>query len=84
MTIAAILFIILVIIGLILIVLIILQSGRVKNIGSAIVGTKDVELFDQKKRGMDKILHWITVGLVIAFVTIAFILLFLVSPATTI
>ncbi len=65
------------VIGLILIVLIILQSGRVKNLGSSIVGTKDVDLFEVKKRGWEKILHWITLGLVIAFVAIAFILLFL-------
>lgn len=66
------------IIGLALIVLIILQSGRVKNLGSSIVGTKEVDLFETKKRGWEKILHWITLGLVIAFVAIAFILLFLV------
>lgn len=77
MGIAGILGIILVVLGLILIVLIILQSGRVKNIGSAIVGTKDVDLFEQKKRGIDKILHWITIGLVLAFVIIAFILIFI-------
>ncbi len=78
MSIGIILSIALLVIGLILVVLIILQSGRVKNIGSAIVGTKDVELFDQKKRGIDKVLHWITVGLVIAFVAIAFALLFII------
>ena len=77
MGIKGILSIILLVIGLILIVLIILQSGRVKNIGSAIVGTKDVELFDKKKRGIEKTLHWITVGLVIAFVAIAFALVFI-------
>ncbi len=65
------------IIGLILIVLIILQSGRVKNLGSSIVGTKDVDLFETKKRGWEKILHWITLGLVVLFVLIAFILLFI-------
>lgn len=65
----------LLIIGLILIVLIILQSGRVKNLGASIVGTKDVDLFNHKKRGWEKILHWVTLGLVIAFVLIAFILI---------
>lgn len=67
----------LLIIGIILIILIIMQSGRVKNLGSSIVGTKDVSLFQHKKRGWEKILHWITLGLVIAFVTIAFIILLL-------
>ena len=66
--------ILLLVIGIILIILIILQSGRVKNLGSSIVGTKDAELFDYKKRGWEKILHWITIGLVISFVVIAFIL----------
>ena len=67
----------LLIIGLILVVLIILQSGRVKNLGSSIVGTKDVDLFEHKKRGWEKTLHWITVGLVITFVVIAFIIVFI-------
>ncbi len=69
--------ILLLVVGLILIVLIIFQSGRVKNLGSAIVGTKDVELFEQKKRGWQKILHWITIALVILFVVIGFLILFL-------
>ncbi len=69
------LILLLIIIGLILIVLIILQSGRVKNLGSSIVGTKDVDLFEHKKRGWEKILHWITLALVISFVVIAFIVL---------
>ncbi len=67
----------LLIIGLILIVLIILQSGRVKNLGSSIVGTKNVELFEHKKRGWEKIIHWITIALVILFVTLAFVILFI-------
>ncbi len=76
-TLTIILTILLLIIGLTLIVLIILQSGRVKNLGSSIVGTKDVDLFEVKKRGWEKILHWITLTLVITFVVIAFILLFI-------
>ena len=68
--------ILLLILGLILIVLIILQSGRVKNLGSSIVGTSNVELFEHKKRGGAKILHYITIGLVVLFVSIAFILVF--------
>lgn len=67
---------ILLIIGLILIVLIILQSGRVKSLGSSIVGTKDIELFEHKKRGWEKILHWITIFLIVVFVLLAFIILF--------
>ncbi len=75
MQLKAILFATLLVIGVALIILIILQSGRVKNLGSSIVGTKDVDLFETKKRGWEKILHWITLGLVITFVLIAFILL---------
>ncbi len=67
----------LLILGLTIIVLIILQSGRVKNLGSSIVGTKDVDLFEVKKRGWEKILHWITLALVILFVLVAFILVFI-------
>lgn len=69
--------IILLVLGIVLIVLILIQSGRVKNLGSAIVGTKDSDLFEYKKRGWEKILHWITIGLVILFVAIAFIVLFI-------
>ncbi len=69
--------ILLLVIGLILITLIILQSGRVKNLGSSIVGTKDVDLFEVKKRGWEKILHWITLILVLLFVIIAFALIFI-------
>lgn len=69
--------IILGVIGFILILLIIFQSGRVKNLGSSIVGTQNVELFNIKKRGFDKILHIITFGLVILFIGIAFTLFFL-------
>lgn len=67
----------LLIVGIILIILIIMQSGRVKNLGSSIVGTKDVDLFETKKRGWEKILHWITFGLVILFVLLAFIIVFI-------
>lgn len=73
----AILTLILLILGIVLIVLIIFQSGRVKNLGSSIVGTKDAELFEYKKRGWQKILHYITIGLVILFVVIAFVILIL-------
>ncbi len=57
----------------VLIVLIFLQSGRVRNIGSSIIGTQNVELFEGgKKRGMEKVLYWITGLLVVAFVACAF------------
>ncbi|CRX37162.1 / / preprotein translocase subunit SecG / 34108:34338 Forward [Candidatus Hepatoplasma crinochetorum] len=70
--------IILVIISFILLVLLYLQSGKVKNVGSSIIGTKDVELFENiKHRGNDRILHIITVVLVILFVAISFTLLFI-------
>ena len=78
MGIGGILTIILMILGLILIVLIIFQSGRVKNLGSAIVGTNDVELFDYKKRGFAKWLHYITIFLVLIFVILAFVLFFII------
>lgn len=71
----------LLVIGLVLIVLIILQSGKVKNIGASIVGTKDIELFDQKKRGFEKWLHYFTILLVLTFVIIAFALLFISTGA---
>ncbi len=67
----------LVVLGIVLIILIILQSGRVKNLGSSIVGTKDVDLFETKKRGWEKTLHWITLVLVVVFVALAFILVFI-------
>lgn len=70
--------IILVIISFILLVLLYLQSGKVKNVGSSIIGTKDVELFENvKHRGNDRILHIVTIVLVILFVAISFILLFI-------
>lgn len=68
--------VILLVLGLVLIVLIIIQSGRVKNLGSSIVGTSNVDLFDHKKRGAAKWLHYVTIALVILFVSIAFILVF--------
>lgn len=68
--------VVLLILGLILIILIILQSGRVKNLGSSIVGTSNVDLFEHKKRGGAKWLHYITIVLVVLFVLIAFILVF--------
>ncbi len=67
----------LIVLGVVLIILIILQSGRVKNLGSSIVGTKDVDLFETKKRGWEKTLHWITLVLVVVFVALAFILVFI-------
>ena len=68
--------IVLLVLGIILIVLIIIQSGRVKNLGSSIVGTSNVELFENKKRGGAKWLHYITIVLVVTFVAISFILVF--------
>ncbi len=76
---------ILVIIGIILIVLIYIQSGKVKSLGSSIVGTKDISLFENtKKRGIDKWLHIITWILVIIFFLIAFAMMIIgVTPPTT-
>lgn len=65
--------ILLLIIGFTLIVLIYIQSGKVKSLGSAIVGTKDISLFENtKKRGVDKWLHIITWILIILFFAISF------------
>ena len=69
--------VVLIVLGVILVLLILWQSGRVKNLGSSIVGSTDIELFEQKKRGWAKWLHYITIGLVLLFVAIAFILLFI-------
>ncbi|AHK22148.1 preprotein translocase subunit SecG [Candidatus Hepatoplasma crinochetorum] len=70
--------IILLIISIVLLVLLYLQSGKVKNVGSSIIGTKDVELFENiKHRGSDRVLHIITVTLIILFVAISFALLFI-------
>ncbi|BDV03303.1 MAG: hypothetical protein HPPSJP_0240 [Candidatus Hepatoplasma scabrum] len=70
--------IILVIISFVLLVLLYLQSGKVKNVGTAIIGTKDVELFENAKhRGSDRILHIVTIVLIILFVAISFTLLFI-------
>ena len=71
------LIVVLIVLGIILIALILFQSGRVKNLGSSIVGTTDIELFEQKKRGWAKWLHYITIGLVILFVGLALLLVFL-------
>ena len=51
-----------------------LQSGKVKNVGTAIIGTKDVELFENsKRRGIDKYLHVATIIMVFLFILIPII-----------
>ncbi len=74
---------ILVIIGVILIIIIYIQSGKVKSLGSSIVGTKDISLFENtKKRGIDRWLHIATWILVILFFLIAFAMMIVgVGPA---
>ncbi len=67
--------ILLIVVSILLIFFIYLQSGDVKNIGSSIIGTHDVELFENKKRrGTDKILYLTTV----LFVALYFIFAILV------
>ena len=68
--------IVLLVLGIVLIILIIMQSGRVKSLGSSIVGNSNIELFEHKKRGGAKWLHYITIVLVVMFVAISFILVF--------
>ena len=49
--------ILLIFVSILLIILIYLQSGKVKNMGSSIVGIKNVELFETtKKRGLERVL----------------------------
>ncbi len=65
----------LIVIAVLLIIVIYMQSGKVKNVGSSIVGTKDVELFEnQKRRGTELWLHVATWVLVILFMLFAFLL----------
>jgi len=55
------LIIMLIVISVVLIGLLFIQSGKVKNVGSSIIGTKDVELFENtKRRGSERVLHAIT------------------------
>lgn len=70
--------IVMIVISILLIGLIYIQSGKVKNVGSAIIGTQDVELFENiKQRGTDKFLHIFTILLIILFVIFGFVLIFL-------
>lgn len=66
------------IISIVLIIVLYLQSGRVKNVGSSIIGIKDVELFENiKRRGFEKYLHiftWILVVIFMALPVIALII----------
>ena len=67
-----------IVIAILLIIVIYLQSGKVKNVGSSIVGTKDIELFEnQKRRGTELWLHVTTWILVILFMLFAFLLVIL-------
>ncbi len=62
------LIVLLVFVSILLIVLIYLQSGKVKNLGSSIVGIKNVELFENtKKRGLERVMFWSTIFLVFLF-----------------
>ena len=75
---ASALLILMVVFSILLIILIYIQSGKVKNIGSAIIGTQDVELFENtKNRGIDKFLHIFTIILISLFLLFAFLLIFI-------
>ncbi len=72
------LIIILIVISILLIGLIYIQSGKVKNVGAAIIGVQDVELFENTKvRGFDKSLFIFTVVLITLFIGLSFWLIFL-------
>lgn len=67
------------VISIILIILLYLQSGKVKNVGSSIIGTKDVELFEKtKRRGMDRFLHITSIFLISLFLILPIIGLIIV------
>ncbi len=65
-----------IVISLLLIFILYLQSGKVKNVGSAIIGTRDVELFENiKRRGFEKFLHISTLIMISLFIFIPIIYL---------
>ncbi len=67
--------ILLLVTSILLIVLIYIQSGKVKNLGSSIVGIKNVELFETtKKRGFERIIFWSTIFLIILFFVFSLVL----------
>ncbi len=62
------------VLALLLLLVLFLQSGKVKNVGSSIIGTKDVELFENmKRRGSEKFLHITTILMVAIFLIIPII-----------
>jgi preprotein translocase subunit SecG len=72
------LIILMIVFSIIIIGLVYIQSGKVKNVGSAIIGTQDVELFENtKQRGSDKFLHILTIVLIGLFLLFAFLLIFI-------
>ena len=61
--------------GIALILLVYIQSGEVKATGSAITGSQDLELFENKKvRESKKALNIATWNCVVLFITFAIIL----------
>lgn len=57
-----------IIVSMFLIILIYLQSGEVKSMGSSLVGTADIELFENKKyRGAQRWMNAITWSLVVVY-----------------
>ena len=67
--------ILLLVVSIQLIILIYIQSGKVKNLGSSIVGIKNVELFETtKKRGFERIIFWSTILLIVLFFVFSLVL----------
>ena len=67
--------ILLLVVSVLLVILIYIQSGKVKNLGSSIVGIKNVELFDvTKKRGFERVIFWSTILLIVLFFVFSLIL----------
>lgn len=64
------------VLSLFLLIVLYMQAGRVKNVGSSIIGTKDVELFENiKRRGFERFLHYSTIFMVSVFIIIPIIYL---------
>ncbi len=67
--------VLLVAVSLVLVFLVYIQSGKVKNIGSSIIGIKNVELFENtKRRGLERVIFWATIFSAFLFFLFALIL----------
>lgn len=66
--------ILLVLVSIALIIVCLLQSGKTDGIVNALTGQSSNLFSQQKDRGMDLILSWVTVGLGIAFFVLAILI----------